>query len=529
MTLPSKPVKPEKTVAFIDIGTNSVRLLLVRLHTNLTYTILSVQKETVRLGEGEFINDTLKQEAMQRALDVCKQFAEMARSNSAEEIVAVATSATREARNKATFLTMLRKQAKLDVHTVSGPEEARLIYLGVSNGFDLKGKRALFIDIGGGSTELIVGDQQEFDSLDSLKLGAIRLSSKFFPNGDADEVSPKKYKAIRQYVYNSAIRSLQKLQWQNVDFAIGSSGTIENLANIAAYRYYNRPLNKDDVFTYEQISEVIKSLCALDLKERAKVPGIIPRRADIIIGGAAILHTIMKELKIGELGVTDQGMQHGLLVDYMLKHGYLKREGKVSIRREDVVRFARKLQVDMQHAEKVRELALQMFDSGRDEGLHNIDDHHRELLEHAAILHDLGIFLSYTGHEAHSYYLIKHNAWVGFDQDEVQVMASLAYFHRKRFPQAKHPEFSALPQVSRKPVQQMAILLRIAESLDRSHKGAVRRVGFRVKKDEAILDVTCTQDCQLELWGLDDHVKVFRRAFDYSLEPHLVEAAYEPA
>lgn len=529
MNLQTKATKPERIVAFIDIGTNSVRLLLVRLHANQTYTILSVQKETVRLGEGEFINDTLKPEAMQRALDVCRQFAEMARGNGAEEIIAVATSATREARNKATFLSMLRQQAKLDVHTVSGPEEARLIYLGVSNGFDLKGKRALFIDIGGGSTELIVGDQQEFDSLDSLKLGAIRLSSKFFPDGDTGEVSPKKYKAIRQYVYNSAIRSLQKLQWQSVDFAIGSSGTIENLANIAAYRFYKRALSKEDVFSYDQISDVIKYLCSLDLKERAKVPGINPRRADIIIGGAAILHTVMKELKIGELRTTDQGMQHGLLVDYMLKHGYLKREGEVSIRRDDVVRFARKLQVDMEHAEKVRQLALQMFDSGRSEGLHNIDDHHRELLEHAAILHDLGIFLSYSGHEAHSYYLIKHNAWVGFDQDEVQVMASLAYFHRKRFPQARHPEFSVLPQSSQKAVQQMAILLRIAESLDRSHKGAVNRVAFRLKKGDAILDVSCTQDCQLELWGLEENAKVFRKAFNHSLQPRLLEAAFEPA
>ncbi len=513
----------DRVVAFIDIGTNSIRLLLVKLHPNQTYTVLSLQKETVRLGDEEFTDDILRPEAMQRALHVCKQFADMARSNQADEIVAVATSATREARNKNTFLRLLHKEADLDVHTVSGPEEARLIYLGVSNGFDLKGGRGLFVDIGGGSTELIVGDQINFDTLDSLKLGAIRLTSRFFSKADVGKVSPKQYRAIRQYISNAAIRSLQKLQWHTFDFIVGSSGTIENVASVAAQRDFGRPLVKDDIISYEQVSSTMKYLCSLTLEERSQVPGLNPRRADIVIAGGAVLHTIMKELSIDELRITELGMQHGLLVDYMLRHAYLQRSGQGSLREEDVMRFVRKLQVDITHAAKVRDLALAMFDSGRNEGLHDIDDHHRELLGHAAILHDLGIFLSYNGHESHSYYLIKNNAWIGFDQDEVQVMASLAYFHRKRFPQMKYPEFAAVDEDSRKAVQQMAILLRLAEALDRSHKGAVNRVAFRLKKRQAILDVTCLQDCQLEMWGLGDHARAFRKAFGYSLEPRLVE------
>lgn len=514
----------EKTVAFIDIGTNSIRFLLARFHANLTYTILSVQKETVRLGENEFTDNTLRPAAMERALQVCKQFASMAHKNRVDEIIAVATSATREARNKDEFIKMLRKQAKLNVHTISGFEEARLIYLGIANSLDLKGKSALFIDIGGGSTELIVGDQHNYKLLDSLKLGAVRLSSMLFARNDKKPIKPKQYKVIRQYVLNSAIRSLQKIKAHKFDLVIGSSGTIENLAEIAAHKYLGRPHRREDPLTLEQLNGLVKELCALPLKERSRVAGINPRRADIIIPGASILQTIMKELEIAEIQVTDLSMQHGLMVDYMLKHGYLQREGSGSIRLESVLRFARKLQVDLAHAEKVRSLAVSMFDSGKRAGFHKMEASYRELLEYAALLHDVGIFLSYSNHEAHSYYLIKNAGLEGFDQDELQTIASLAYFHRKRFPQDKHPEFSGLEGGARKSMRQASVLLRIAETLDRSHTGAVKTASLRRRGNEAILEVVSSQSAELEMWGLDAHARVFERAFNTSLTAKITPA-----
>src|SRR5512133_3495044 len=156
-----------RVVAFLDLGTNSIRLLLVRINPNLSYTVLSRQKEVVRLGEGEFIDQELQPEAMQRAALICRQFADLARSRQADELIAVATSATREATNQAEFVQLLKEEAGLDVHVVSGKEEARLIYLGVSSGMNLNGSKALFIDIGGGSTETIVGDQKQHDFLET--------------------------------------------------------------------------------------------------------------------------------------------------------------------------------------------------------------------------------------------------------------------------------------------------------------------------------------------------------------------------
>lgn len=518
----ARTLQREKTVAFIDIGTNSIRFLLARFHPNRTHTILSVQKETVRLGENEFTDNVLRPAAMERALQVCKQFSSMAHKNDVDEIVAVATSATREAHNKDEFIKMLRRQAKLNVHPISGFEEARLIYLGIAHSLDLKGKTALFIDIGGGSTELIVGDQHNYKALDSLKLGAVRLGSMLLARNDKKPVKPKQYKVIRQYVLNSAIRSLQKLKTYKFDVAIGSSGTIENLAEIAAYKYLGRPHRREDALTLEQLNGIVKELCALPLKERSRVAGINSRRADIIIPGASILQTIMKELEIPQIQVTDLSMQHGLLVDYMLKHGYLQREGAGSIRLESVLRFARKLQVDLAHAEKVRSLAVSMFDSGKRAGFHKMEASYRELVEYAALLHDVGIFLSYSNHEAHSYYLIKNAGLEGFDQDELQTIASLAYFHRKRYPQDKHPEFNGLEGAARKAMRQASVLLRIAETLDRSHTGVVKTALLRRRVKDAVLEVVSSQSAELEMWGLDTHIRVFERAFNTSLTAKIV-------
>jgi exopolyphosphatase/guanosine-5'-triphosphate,3'-diphosphate pyrophosphatase len=322
---------------------------------------------------------------------------------------------------------------------------------------------------------------------------------------------------VRQYVLNTAIRSLQKLKTQKFETVIGSSGTIENLANIAAQMDYGRPRRKEDVLTLEQVNRVIKTLCALPLKERAKLPGMNARRADIIIPGAAILQTVMKEAEVNELQITDLGMQHGLLVDYMLKNGYMQRVEADSFRVENVKRFARKMQADMPHAEKVSQLALTIFDSGKRAGFHKIDPRYRELLEYAAILHDVGIFLSYSSHEAHSYYLIRNAGLEGFDQQEIQIMASLAFFHRKRYPQTKHAEFEALDAESRKVIRQLAIILRLAESLDRSHVGVVTHAALRRRGEEALLEVSCSQNCDLELWGLNAHEKSFEKAFGVPL------------
>jgi len=517
----SKPIKKVegRVVAFIDIGTNSLRLLLVRINPNQSYTVLSDQKEVVRLGEGEFVEQHLQPEAMQRAVLVAQRFAAMARQNGAKEIITVATSATREAENRDEFLRRLKREAQLDVRVVSGREEARLIYLGVSSGVHLGEKKALFIDIGGGSTEVILGDQQGYDYLDSLKLGAIRLTSLFFLPEESGPVTAERYAVIQQYVRNTAVRTIQAVSQHSLDFAVGSSGTIENLADIAVQKFHKRRRQREDVLQYTQLRQVIEMLCELPLEERRHVPGINPSRADIIIAGSAIIETLLHDLDVKELRISDRGLRDGLLVDYLSADASTAALQKTSVRRRSVMHLGRTCNFDEAHASHVAQLALELYDSAGGAGLHNSDDWERELLEYSALIHDVGMFLAYSNHQEHSYYLIRNADLLGFDQREIAIMASAALFHRKAMPnRKKHPEFAALDRRAQRVVELFALLLRIAESLDRSHTSAVQNALLRPGKDnEIVLEIRGKGDCQLEIWGVQTHAEDFEEVFGHKM------------
>lgn len=514
-----------RVVAFMDIGTNSVRLLLVRLNQNLSYTILSDQKEIVRLGEGEFVDQRLQPEAIERAVLVCSHFAEMARAYGVEEIIAVATSATREAANGAEFIRRLKREAQLDVRTISGKEEARLIFLGVSSGVHISEQQALFIDIGGGSTEVILGSQHTYSHLDSLKLGAIRLTSLFFLPNETGPVNGARYELIQQYVRNAAVRTVQQVGNEPVDIAFGSSGTIENLAEIAALRFLNRKRQRDDVLTHKQLKEVIELLCTLPLDERRKVNGINPSRADIIIAGAAIIDTLMEELRLKELHISERGLRDGLLIDYISRSEHANLLEGDTVRERSVFQLGRACGFDEPHARHVASLALDLFDSAREARLHRFGERESELLYYSALLHDIGTFLSYSNHQAHTYYLIRNSDLLGFDQTEVAILATAGLYHRKALPRKKkHPQFAALDKRAQKIVRLFALLLRISESLDRSHSGVVCHAWFRSVKDHSrkakavVLEVQAERECQLELWGVQEHRTAVEKVFGRKLQ-----------
>ncbi len=507
-----------QVTAFIDIGTNSVRLLLVRLNPNHSYSVLNQEKEIVRLGEGEFVDQYLQPEAMERAALVCKKFNEMAEAYGAEEIIAIATSATREATNKAVFLRLLQQEAQLEVRTISGLEEARLTYLGLSSGLNLGSRQALFLDIGGGSTEVVVGDQTQHQVLDSLKLGAIRLTTLFFLPEEQGPVADERYALICQYVRNAAVRTVQQVRQYRIDMAIGSSGTIESLADIAAYHFLGRPREPNDVLTLKQLEQVVVLLCARSLEDRGRIAGLNPARADIIIAGAAILHTLMEEFGLQEIAISERGLREGLLEDYLLKGGHAQQLTGMSVRERSVLRLGRACNFEEEHARQVAKLALELFDNAKSLGLHALGTRERELLEYAALLHDIGSFLSHTNHQAHTYYLIKNADLLGFDQTEIATIASAAFFHRKSYPRKKHPQYKMLDDQSRKTVRVLAVCLQMAESLDRSRTCAIRQVRLIPRDEKEIfLEIQTDQDCQLEIWGVRNQRRIFKKTFGRKL------------
>lgn len=516
-----------RVVAFIDIGTNSVRLLVVRIYPNHSYTVLTQLKHTVRLGEGEFDEHCLQESAIDRAVLVCRQFATLARTSGAEEIITVATAATREAKNQRGFLDRLRQEAKLDVRVVSGLEEARLIYLGVASGVHLGDKQALFVDIGGGSTEITVGTQQHHRYLNSLKLGAIRLTAEQLPVGDGP-VATADYERLQRYVHHNMVHMLRELRDYHIDLAIGSSGTIENLADVAARMYFKRDRQPDDVLSRVHLQQLLPVLCSLSLEERRKVPGLNPARADIIIAGAAILQTLMEALGVRSVRITDRGLRDGLLVDYLVRQDHAPLVEEMSVRKRSVLQFGRACQFNEDHARLTAQLALSLFDSGRAAELHRLGDWERELLEYAALLHHIGAFVTFSNYQAHTYYLIRNAELLGFDQTEIAIMATAALYHRKSPPRKKHPEFAALNKRSQQIVRRLAALLRLAECLDRSQAGHVSHACFEaISNKRARLNLQATQDCHIEVWGVEKHLDAFQKVFERRFEIQVEHAAGE--
>lgn len=517
-----------RNVALVDIGTNSIRLLLVHINPDLSYAILSHRKESVRLGEGEYPSMELQPAAMDRAVLVCRRFTEMARAHEAAEILAVATSATRDARNRAEFQARLRREADLDVRVVSGKEEARLIYLGVSSGLHMPDRQGLFLDVGGGSTEISIGTQQEYQFLDTLQLGHIRLSMLLLADEEGP-ISKARYRELQDQVRDVAVRTLQQAGSYEFDFAIGSSGTVENLAEIAVRLFQDRKRQPDDELDYEDLKKVRKMLCNLPLSERANVSGMDENRADVIIGGAAIVETIMEELGIESLSISERSLRDGLLLDYLSRLGREHPDAGTSFRETSALRLGRRLKFDEEHARRVAELSLELFDSARECGLHKDGPWERELLYYAAMLHDVGIALSYSGHHAHSYYFIRNAELLGFDQTEIDIVAATAFFHRKSRPRKKHKEYRQLDKRSRRRVRQLSAFLSLAESLDRSHLGLVEGVRFSVpKKKKALLHLRAKEHCPLELWGVAYQKKAFKKAFNHSLSVEM-EGVEHPA
>jgi exopolyphosphatase / guanosine-5'-triphosphate,3'-diphosphate pyrophosphatase len=493
-------------VGFIDIGTNSVRLMIVRISANRSYHVVNLQREVVRLGEEEFADHLLRPAAVERAVLVCRSFAELARSHGADEIVAVATSATREARNQGAFVARLRAEAGLDVHVISGREEARLIYLGVLGRVELGERTAFCLDIGGGSTEVIVGDAHRHLFLDSLPLGAVRLAGDPNLPDVSGRVSSDDYQRLQRAVRLASVHAVKAVRGFDVDVAFGTSGTVRNVVAVAARVLHDSEPQRDETASLADVRRVVKLLRGLSLEERRGVPGLNPDRADIVIAGAAVLETLMTDLELPAVtALTECGLRDGMLIDYLSRSPHAALVHDLNVRERSVLRLLRVCGADEAHARHVARLALELFDSSREAGFHRLGAEERELLEYCALLHDIGTFISYPDHHLHSAYLIANTDMLGFDQREIAIMAATVLFHRKAAPSARDPLYAHLEGADRKRVQTLANLLRLAERLDRSHGAVVRHAALRAAGRQALtLRLVTNGPAQLELWGLEN-------------------------
>lgn len=495
-------------IAVIDIGTNSIHMLMAEIHPNFTFEVIGREKEMARLGDGTMAKRYLSKAVMERGLATIRKFYLLAQSKGIQKIVAVATSAVREASNGGDFIRKIKKETKIRVRVITGEEEGRLIYLGVKHSLELPEGNTFLIDIGGGSVETLVVNPQRILFLKSLKLGAARLNQLFLQKG-----GEKALRRLEKHVAAQLKNVLPQIKALGFGNAIGTSGTLNNLAAMAFYaknkgQEYSP---RDGSLEYGDMKELYQRLSHSSPDERAGMKGLDPLRNDLIVGGAAVTLAFMKGLGIKSLRLCDKAIREGMVYDYIARHRFrLKSEETIpDVRLRNVLRLAAKCNYEKGHAEHTAKLALQVFEQTRK--LHRLSGVDRELLEYASLLHDIGYHISFSKHHKHAYYLIKNAGLNGFSDEEIDVLALVARYHRRGLPRSSHPEYAALPRRTRRRVAWLAGMLRIADALDRSHFAVVDSVAVRVKKKRATFLLSAHNDAEYELWDAKQKCDLFEK------------------
>ncbi|MCI3281452.1 Ppx/GppA family phosphatase [Synechococcus sp. PCC 6717] len=526
----------DRILAAIDVGTNSIHMVVVQIQPSLpSFKIIAAEKDMVRLGERCQLTGQLTEEAMARAIATLRRCRELATSLKAEDIIGVATSAVREAPNGREFLARVQEQTGLTIDLISGEEEARRIYLGVLSGLELNGKPHIIIDIGGGSTELILGDGHEPRYLSSTKVGAVRLTDLFVKS---DPINDHDYSALRAYVRGMLDRAVEELrdhlQPDETPQLVGTSGTIESLMMLhTCLRLGSCPTSLQGYeLTLADLQHLLGKLRRLNVNQRCQLLGMSERRAEIIVAGAVILAEAMDMLGQSSLITCDRALREGIIVDWMLTHGLIEDRLRYqsSVRQRSTYSMAQKFHVNLASSERVADFALTLFDHTQGT-LHQWTDAERELLWAAAILHNAGHYVSHSAHHKHSYYLVRHGGLLGYTDGDIEVIANLCRYHRKSPPKKKHDNFRHLTgRRQRQLVEELSAILRIASALDRRQIGAVDHITceWRSPQRELILSVYASHPddrCELEVWSVNYKKDPFESQFGVTLTVEVVSAS----
>jgi exopolyphosphatase/guanosine-5'-triphosphate,3'-diphosphate pyrophosphatase len=511
----------------IDIGTNSIHMVVVKIKPQFpSFSIIAKEKDTVRLGDRDLKTGKLTPEAIDRALSALRRCQDLALSFGAQHLSAVATSATREAPNGQDFIRHVEQELGLQINLIAGPEEARRIYLGVLSGLEFNEQPHVIIDIGGGSTELILCDRTDARFLSSTKVGAVRLTQEFV---HTDPITSQELTYLRAYVRGMLERPVEQilthLKPGEVPRMIGTSGTIETLAILQARSQTEELPNPLNGYTVSRadLTKLTAELAALDYDDRTVFPGMSERRAEIIVAGAVILLEAMEMLGLEEISICERALREGIIVDWMLTHQLIadKLQYQSAVRDRSVYSIAQKYHVKLDYSERVAEFAVQLFDQLHGK-LHFWNENERELLWAAGMLHNSGLYISHSAHHKHSYYLIRHAELLGYTDLEVELIANIARYHRKSKPKKKHPDYHDLSKPYRQRVDQLSAILRLAVACDRRQIGAIARVHCTYDSHHHTLQLHLhptkpSDPCELELWSLDYKKDVFEEEYNVTV------------
>ena len=491
----------------IDVGSNSIRLLVAEYDPLAGLTVIDEVKDQPRLAQGLAATGMLDATAMARALETLRRMREVCQRRGVKKIAAVATSAVREAKNGREFVRLVREQLDIPLRIIDGDKEAQLSFRSVAHHFRLDAGRSVIADIGGGSLELIASMKGLIEQKVSLPFGAVRLTETHL----TDKRDPRKSVSdLRAMVRKQFRKTLSLRKWQ-AQTVIGSGGSFTNLGRMVVAR---RGVPASDAVhgvsvTVSEVEQLLEWLETMNPERRKQVAGLSPQRADIILAGLAVLVELLERVDAREVIVSAYGLREGLLLEMVGKEVAEPHEqDPLLLARE----FVERCQGDRRHVEQVRRLALMLFDQIGERAGCGPDE--RRLLEYAGLLHDVGQLVSYRQHHKHSLQLILNADRLNFSARDRQLVAIISRYHRKKGPSRKHELFTQLSESDQGIVRRVSGLLRVADGLDRGHTAVVDTLRTRLTVDKLTITVAprlAGSDCSLEVWGAERKADVLAK------------------
>jgi len=502
------PPLPHQRIAAIDVGSNAIRYVVAEISDAGVYAEVEGERIAVRLGADVFTKErVLRPETMEAGVAALVRIRRRLDDLGVAHYRAVATSAVRESGNGGEFVDRVRRESGIHLETISGSEEARLVWVAVANRIDFGTDRWLMMDLGGGSVEVSVADGTGILWSESHTLGSVRLLQALRENGEPESGADYR-ELLERYVhvlkFPDAVRT-----WGPVA-AVATGGNIEALADLAGAGRDARGVSRIGLGV---LRELIERLASLGVEERVAQLGLREDRADVILPAAVVYERVAELAGVDEILVPRVGVKEGLVLDLDER---LTDEATRSSHRERTIRSAalalgRRFQFDEVHGEQVARLSLALFDDL--EPLHALGPRERDLLMVAALLHDVGQYISYRRHHKHSQYVIANSELPELSPADVSFVALLARYHRRSEPKLGHPEFAALSTADREAMRRLAAMLRVADALDREHVERVASLGCRVDRDAVALEVETRGTLTLEEWALRSKGALFEAVF----------------
>lgn len=498
-------------LAAIDIGSNSVRLLVAEALRGGAYRILDEEREPTRLGRSVSSQGRLDDESMDKTLQALRTFKEIAAGYQVTSLRTIATCAVREARNGPEFCRRVREEIGLEVEVIAGDREARLAFASVQNAFDLSGKNVVVADIGGGSTEIVFATGNLIESIFSTPLGAVRLTEQFALGENATLAD---FERMEEEV-TACLKKRTTRPLFAPHFLVGCGGTFTTLAELimAMKKQSDAPVAGYKV-SQAEVRHLLDRLRKMPLRARRGMAGMTPDRADIIVAGLTIIDALMKRFRVNTLVIHTRGVRDGLvreMIDEVLGGPHDEAADAPALRDEAIERLAAACSGELEHGRKVAALAGRIYEQLTEPLALEPGD--RTLLECAARLQDVGYVINYDQHHKHSYHLIRNSRLPGIRAHDLELIANVARYHRGAHPKRKHENFARVPAEDQQRVHRMAAILRLAGGLDRSRSQQVRDVAVRIDDEGVWIDVVADQEPQVDIWGAERRTDLFEKVF----------------